>query len=124
LILAGQSNMQGHAQVRTFRQIGMETGVNDRLLVEHLKSIIVDITHVVPSYDSERGYELAGFAWFQGWDDMVDLGTYPNRDTPVGYDAYSVSLPPVDCMLPSLRHLTFATWPAWETKLPPTNIAL
>ena len=26
-----------------------------------------------------RGYELAGFVWFQGWNDMVDRGTYPER---------------------------------------------
>ncbi len=35
---------------------------------------------------------MAGFAWFQGWNDMVDGGTYPNRDKPGGYDAYSAAL--------------------------------
>ena len=39
-----------------------------------------------------QGYELAGFAWFQGWNDMVDSGTYPNRDKPGGYDAYSTAM--------------------------------
>lgn len=32
-------------------------------------------------------YELAGFVWFQGWNDMVESGTCPNCDTPGGYDA-------------------------------------
>jgi hypothetical protein len=35
---------------------------------------------------------MAGFAWFQGWNDMVDSGTYPNRERPGGYDAYSTVL--------------------------------
>jgi hypothetical protein len=30
------------------------------------------IRKVVPDYDGERGYELAGFVWFQGWNDMCN----------------------------------------------------
>jgi len=30
------------------------------------------IRKVVPGYDAEQGYELAGFAWFQGWNDMCN----------------------------------------------------
>lgn len=66
----------------------MQTGVYYRLMIEHVKSVLADIKHVVPSYESAQGYELAGFAWFQGWNDMVDSGTYPNRDKSGGYDAY------------------------------------
>ena len=69
-----------------------ETGVYYRLMVEHVKSVLADIKRVVPSYDAAQGYELAGFAWFQGWNDMVDSGTYPNRDKPGGYDAYSTAM--------------------------------
>ena len=43
-------------------------------------------------YDDSVGYQIAGFAWFQGWNDMVDAGTYPNRDKPGGYDQYSSAL--------------------------------
>lgn len=67
----------------------MATGVNYRLMIEHVKSVLADIKRVVPSYDAAQGYELAGFVWFQGWNDMVDSSTYPNRDMPGGYDAYS-----------------------------------
>jgi hypothetical protein len=28
--------------------------------------------------DPQHGYEIAGFVWFQGWNDMVDSGTYPS----------------------------------------------
>lgn len=66
-----------------------ETGVFYRLMIEHVKTVLTDIKSVVPSYDSTQSYELAGFAWFQGWNDMVDNGTYPNRDKPGGYDEYS-----------------------------------
>ena len=30
------------------------------------------IRQVVPDYDAEQGYELAGFVWFQGWNDMCN----------------------------------------------------
>lgn len=65
------------------------TGVYYRLMIEHVKKVLGDLKRVVPGYDAAQGYELAGFAWFQGWNDMVDQGTYPNRDKPGGYDAYT-----------------------------------
>jgi alpha-galactosidase len=66
-----------------------ETGVYYKLMMEHVKKVLGDIKRVVPDYDEKQGYELAGFAWFQGWNDMVDGGTYPQRDKPGGYDAYT-----------------------------------
>lgn len=69
-----------------------ETGVYYRLMVEHVKNVLADIKQVVPSYDEAQGFELAGFVWFQGWNDMVDSSTYPQRAQPGGYDAYSVAL--------------------------------
>ncbi len=69
-----------------------ETGVNYRLMIEHVKKVLADIKRVVPDYDAAQGYELAGFAWFQGWNDLVDSSTYPNRDKPGGYDAYSTAM--------------------------------
>jgi alpha-galactosidase len=65
------------------------TGVNYWLMIEHVKKVLADLKRVVPSYDAAQGYDLAGFVWFQGWNDMVDSGTYPNRDQSGGYDAYS-----------------------------------
>ncbi|MCC6512287.1 MAG: hypothetical protein IT423_24530 [Pirellulaceae bacterium] len=65
------------------------TGANYRLMMEHVKHVLADIKRVVPTYDTAQGYELAGFVWFQGWNDMVDASTYPKRDQPGGYDAYS-----------------------------------
>lgn len=88
------------SQLATFQKQGKDiatiraekeraTGVNYRLMVEHVKSVLTDLKRVYPNYDSSQGFELAGFVWFQGWNDMVDGSTYPNRDMPGGYDAYS-----------------------------------
>ncbi len=66
-----------------------ETGVYYKLMMDHVKKVLGDIKRVVPDYDEKQGYELAGFAWFQGWNDMVDGSTYPQRDKPGGYDAYT-----------------------------------
>jgi hypothetical protein len=65
------------------------TGHYYRLMIDHVKKVLADIKRVYPDYDPEQGYELAGFVWFQGWNDMVDRGAYPNRDKPGGYDKYS-----------------------------------
>lgn len=68
------------------------TGVNYQLMIQHVRSVLADIRRVVPSYDATQGYELAGFVWFQGWNDMVDSGAYPQREQPWGYDDYSHTL--------------------------------
>lgn len=69
-----------------------QTGVYYRQMIAHVKTVLADIKRVVPDYDEQQGFELAGFAWFQGWNDMVDQGTYANRDKPGGYDDYSTAM--------------------------------
>ncbi len=66
-----------------------QTGHYYRLMVQHVKSVLTDIKRVCPEYDAREGYELAGFVWLQGWNDLVDTGTYPNRTQSGGYDAYT-----------------------------------
>lgn len=65
------------------------TGHYYRLMLEHVRGVLADISDVYPDYDAAAGYELSGLVWFQGWNDMVDRGVYPQRDQPGGYDAYS-----------------------------------
>lgn len=61
-----------------------------RLMINHVKKVLANPEHILPDYDSEVGYEIAGFVWFQGWNDMVDSGTYPDRGkVGVGYPKYS-----------------------------------
>lgn len=48
-----------------------------RLMLKHVKHVLGDIRRVVPDYDPEQGYEIAGFVWFQGFNDMVSRDVYP-----------------------------------------------
>lgn len=60
-----------------------------QLMLNHVRKVLSDIKRVCPAYDEEAGYELSGFVWFQGWNDMVGRDVYPNRDKPGGYDLYT-----------------------------------
>lgn len=65
------------------------TGVFYREMIAHVRKVLNDIERVVPEYDAKQGYELAGFVWFQGFNDYVDGGVYPEQDNPGGYDLYA-----------------------------------
>jgi alpha-galactosidase len=91
------------SQKERFRQRGQDvaekqaeaeraSGHYYRLMIQHVKKVLNDIERVYPDYDKRAGYELAGFVWFQGWNDRVDSGVYPARDKPGGYDTYSECL--------------------------------
>ncbi len=58
-------------------------------MIEHVRDVLSNIKRICPEYDPEQGYEIAGFVWFQGWNDKVNSGAYPNRDNPGGYDLYT-----------------------------------
>ena len=64
------------------------TGLFYRHMIEHVRKVLADIKRVVPGYDPAQGYELAGFVWFQGFNDMVSDWTYEKRMLPGGYDPY------------------------------------
>jgi hypothetical protein len=66
-----------------------ECGRFYRMMIEHVKKVLADPKRVCADYDEQAGYELAGFVWFQGFNDLVDGQTYPRRDQPGGYDEYS-----------------------------------
>lgn len=68
------------------------TGVYYRKMIDHVRHVLDDPARVCPAYDPQAGYELSGFVWFQGWNDMVDRGTYPERGKPGGYEAYSTCM--------------------------------
>lgn len=68
------------------------TGKYYRAMIAYVRRVLADIPRVCPAYDADEGYELGGFVWFQGWNDMVDSGTYPDRAKPGGYADYSECL--------------------------------
>lgn len=61
------------------------TGVFYRMMVEHVKKVLADPKRVCPAFDAKEGYELSGFVWLQGFNDLVDGQTYPNEN----YEEYS-----------------------------------
>ena len=66
-----------------------DTGHYYRLMVEHVKKVLADPKRVVPGYDVAQGYEIAGFVWLQGWNDMVEGHVYPAHGKPGRFDLYS-----------------------------------
>ena len=55
------------------------TGHYYRLMLEHVRKVLADPARVCPAYDPKEGYELAGFVWLQGFNDMVDGNFYPRQ---------------------------------------------
>ena len=99
---AGQYQFN-QGQIENFKKRGQDlaeerrkraerTGVYYRLMLEHTHKVLDNIKRVYPAYNAKASYELAGMVWFQGWNDMVDSGTYPTRGQPGSYDAYSKNL--------------------------------
>ena len=50
-----------------------------RLMMAHAKQVLANPGRVCPAYDPKEGYELAGFVWFQGFNDMVDGNFYAKQ---------------------------------------------
>lgn len=65
------------------------TGVYYRLMIEHVRKVLANIKRTVLGYDPKQGFELIGFVWFQGFNDLVSTWTYDKGGSPGGYDMYS-----------------------------------
>ena len=66
-----------------------DSGVFYGMMIEHVKKVLADPKRVCPAYDPKEGYELAGFVWLQGFNDLVDGTTYPGPNKPGKFDVYS-----------------------------------
>jgi hypothetical protein len=66
-----------------------ETGVYYRHMIEHVRMVLGDIPRVVPGYNPNEGYELAGFVWFQGFNDLVSDWTYQPRNADGAFGLYA-----------------------------------
>lgn len=84
-----QLTRQGKDVPTIREQKRLATGQYYRSMLEHVRQTLDKIDQLHPNYDANAGYELSGIVWFQGWNDMVDRGVYPERNEPGGYDAYS-----------------------------------
>lgn len=56
-----------------------------RFMMDHVKKVLADPGKYCPAYDPKQGYEIAGFVWFQGFNDLV--GPYPTTDPKGGKKA-------------------------------------
>jgi hypothetical protein len=56
----------------TMEDIKNRYGFYYRLMLQHANEVLADLPTHFPDYNEERGYELAGLVFFQGWNDMVD----------------------------------------------------
>ncbi len=58
------------------KQVVDSYGYFYRLMMTEIKTTLSEIKSRFPEYDG-RGYEIAGFVWFQGWNDMY--GDFPGE---------------------------------------------
>ncbi len=58
-----------------------------REMIGHVRDVLGGLDANVPEYDPQRGHELAGFVFFQGWNDMVD-----GEQRAEGYASYTKRL--------------------------------
>jgi carbohydrate esterase-like sialic acid-specific acetylesterase len=56
----------------TMQDIKGNYGKAYRDTITHVNEVLGNLKKHFPKYDEKRGYELAGFVFFQGWNDMVD----------------------------------------------------
>ncbi|MBT3294956.1 MAG: hypothetical protein HN919_17480 [Verrucomicrobia bacterium] len=69
-----------------------DTGEYYRAMSKYVNKVLADPGKYHPRYNKGDGHQVAGFVWFQGWNDMVNGGVYPNRYNKGGYDEYSKAL--------------------------------
>lgn len=84
---------EGHGIPKDLEQWKVEktkvTGHYYRLMIEHVKKTLADPKSVMADYDPTVGYELCGFVWLQGFNDMVDSHVYDKHGKPDRYALYS-----------------------------------
>ena len=49
-------------------------GSDYRKVLSETRRVLDDVGKYFPGYDKQRGFEIAGFVWFQGWNDGVGKG--------------------------------------------------
>ena len=67
-MLAGQKSRKPST---TMDDIKAPFGATYRAMLDEVNSTLANLKSLFPEYDG-RGYEIAGFVWFQGWNDMID----------------------------------------------------
>jgi alpha-galactosidase len=53
-------------------EIKQNVSLNYRMMNEHVHSVLNNLKDNHPAYDPKAGFEIAGFVWFQGFNDQFD----------------------------------------------------
>jgi alpha-galactosidase len=69
-MLANLRKQKGR-EAATLDDVKKPFGASYRAMLDEVRGTLADLRKHFPAYDG-RGYELAGFVWFQGWNDMID----------------------------------------------------
>jgi hypothetical protein len=70
-------------------------------MMSHVKDVLADPKKVYPNYDPKEGYEIAGFLWLQGFNDLV--GSYPADPNKKGSKDYSEYSRLLACLIRDVR---------------------
>ncbi|MDT8390736.1 MAG: sialate O-acetylesterase [Lentisphaeria bacterium] len=87
-VLEGLVKRSGKTKEEIIAEKAEKTGHYYRLMVEQVKKVLADPGAFHPAYDPKQGVEIAGFVWFQGWNDQGDKNTYPG-DGPERFAPYT-----------------------------------
>ena len=65
-------NRRKRSHEMTMEDVKGRYGKAYRDMIGNVNDVLGNLKEHFDGYDEKRGYELAGFVWFQGWNDMVD----------------------------------------------------
>lgn len=65
-------NARKRSPETTMDDVKARYGFFYRKMLEHVGDVLGNLKEHFPGYDQKQGYELGGFVFFQGWNDMVD----------------------------------------------------
>jgi hypothetical protein len=80
------------ADIEKQRNLEKDSGLYYRLMIQHVQTVLHDIKRVCPQYDDQQGFEISGFVWLQGFNDLINRDVYPVVGKTQRYDDYSLWL--------------------------------
>ncbi|MEW4489135.1 sialate O-acetylesterase [Thalassoglobus sp. JC818] len=69
---ADLERMRRRTPTATLEDVQQSYGKDYRLMLEHVSDVLANADELFPGAGRPREYQLSGFVWFQGWNDMVD----------------------------------------------------
>lgn len=91
--LENYPKQKGHGIPKDFEAWKAEkilaTSVYFRRMIEHVRKVLADLPQVILKHEPQQGFELAGFIWLQGFNDMVDGHVYPKYNQSDRFELYT-----------------------------------